>query len=107
MLLTGQVYAQQKNIDVSGFEARMKGNNIEIKWSIAEGLESNYWEVQGSSDGIQYKAIGLVFGPDPASKHEFRFKERISKTAGLRYFRVLHVETNNSNNVAGYAAMVK
>ena len=101
-LITGQAYAQQKTVDVSAFEARMKGDNIEIKWSIKEGQESNYWEVQGSSDGIQYKALGLVMGPDPANKNDFKFKEKKDRIGSLKYFRVLHIETNHSE-VAGYA----
>ena len=107
LLITGQAYAQQKTVDVSAFEARMKGNNIEIKWSIKDGQESNYWEVQGSIDGIQYKALGLVMGPDPTNKNDFKFKEKKDRLGSLKYFRVLHIETNHSE-VAGYAVtMVK
>ena len=107
LLITGQAYAQQKKVEVSAFEAKMKGENIEINWKIAEGDLVNYWEVQGSRDGKEYIAIGLVLGPDPANNNGFKFKAKKSRVEGLKYFRVLHIDNNNYSIAGSTAAIVK
>ena len=106
LLITGQAYAQQKTVEVSAFEARMKGDNIEINW-VSIGNSSNYWEVQGSRDGIEFTSIGLVMGPDPANNDNFRFKEKKSRVEGFKYFRVLHIDNNNIGKVGSSATLVK
>jgi hypothetical protein len=54
-----------------------------------------YWEVQASADGKTFSTIGLVMGADPkAEKGGYAFKQQKNKIKpGMKFFRVLHMET--------------
>jgi len=74
-----------------------RGNNLEITWSSNIREESNYWEVQASADGKEFKAIGIVFGSDPKNVEQYAFKQAANRIKpGYQYYRVAHIEQNNS-----------
>ena len=73
------------------------GNNLEITWSSNIKEDDNYWEVQASADGKEFKAIGIVFGSDPKSVGQYAFKQAASRIKpGYHYYRVARLEQNNS-----------
>ena len=84
--------AASTEMKIDGFTAKIEKSTLLINWSSTQA-ETKYWEVQGSTDGKTYTTIGYVMGP-AASSNEFKFKQPVAKIkAGLKYYRVLLMET--------------
>ncbi len=99
------VFAQENKmetpISVDGLVAKHTNTSLQISWQ-SKTSDSNYWEVQGSTNGKDFSTIGLVMGADPkGSKGSFCFKQQSEKIKpGLKYFRVICIE----NEEVGYAS---
>ena len=97
-LMTVSASAQQDSptveTSIDKLVATVKSSNVQISW-LSNKTESNYWEVQASADGQNFSTIGLVMGANPkGSKGEFCFKQQTNKLkTGLKYFRVVYIET--------------
>ncbi len=95
--------AQQNNIanaqtSIDGLMATVNGNKLQIDWKSNKIEDANYWEVQASADGQSFSTIGLVMGADPkAEKGNYSFKQTANKIKpGMKFFRVLHIETDEN-----------
>ena len=100
MLFTVAAKAQKNGFKAStivaeNVKATLVSNNLQVAWVTSSAMNANYWEVQASADGSTFSTIGLVMGADPKSAGEnYIFKQSVSKIkSGFKYYRVLHVET--------------
>lgn len=95
---SSQTFASTKNaLTIVDLQVSNTGTNLQITWSSGIKEEGNYWEIQASTDGKEFKAIGIVFGSDPKSAGKYAFKQTASRIKpGYQYYRVAHVEQNNS-----------
>ncbi|MEO7047354.1 MAG: hypothetical protein ABI091_18775 [Ferruginibacter sp.] len=96
LVINSGVNAQTKNpsIEIKDFAAKIENSNLLINWNSSAEGQDNYWEVQGSKDGKTFSTIGIVLGADPA-EGGFKYKQSIAKVKpGLKYYRVLHVESD-------------
>ena len=86
--------SKPSDINIEGFAAKIKNNNLQINWTSIETGVNNYWEVQGSKDGREFSTIGLVLGADPTTAAgDYKYKQQVTKIIpGLKYYRILHVE---------------
>src|ERR1022692_2905899 len=57
--------AQNAKIKYSSFRINTVKNKIMIYWVTEKNSPTNYFEIQRSQDGINFKTIELVLGPDP------------------------------------------
>ena len=99
IVLAGKVNAQTKEIDlinVKKIYAHENGNRISVKWVTESSAKTNYFEVQRSEDGKNFKTVALVLGPDPKkSEHEFEYVDKVKATTAQKvYYRLCHVNTN-------------
>ena len=90
----------QKNeakIKVSNFTVNVVGKHILIDWATESGFQANYFEIQRSLDGVNFKTIELVLGPDP-QKPEGNSYEGFDKssTNNKYYYRLKHVSLDGS-----------
>lgn len=90
--------AQTENastVKIEDLSVKIENNNLQINWSSNTAGEANYWEVQGSKDGKEFSTIGMVLGSDPV-KGDYKYKQSLAKLkSGLKYYRVLHVESDD------------
>jgi hypothetical protein len=95
--------------EIKNFQATVENNNLLVNWTAMNGENSNYWEVQGSKDGKSFTTIGLVMGADEKMEGStFRFKQQLNKMKpGLIYYRVLHIEKNNTAISSGIIQSAK
>lgn len=101
MLFTVAAKAQNgfttPTIVAENVKATLINNNLQVAWVTSSAINANYWEVQASADGNTFSTIGLVLGADPKGAGEnYMFKQSVSKIkSGFKYYRVLHVETED------------
>ncbi len=86
------------NAIITNLKATVVNNNLLIDWNIAENVNTNFCEVQASTDGKTFTTIGLVLGADPSqNNNSFKFKQNVKNLkAGQVYYRVLTIENNNN-----------
>ena len=83
----------QPKINFTSFTINSNQKRILIDWATDNKVATNYFEIEKSSDGINFKTIELVFGPDPKQTgcdcYE-GFDKRGSKTKKY-FYRLKHV----------------
>jgi hypothetical protein len=99
MLMISISSKAQNNIEspagVKNFKVNLQNNQLYMDWSVDARENSNYWEVQGSTNGKEFSSIGLVMGPDPSNENVFRFKQQLNKIKpGMKYYRVLEIRND-------------
>ena len=56
---------EQAKINITSFTVNAYQKRILIDWATDNKIPTNYFEIQRSPDGINFKTILLVLGPDP------------------------------------------
>ena len=100
-MLTITLKAQITNIPITGIfaenvKATLQNKNLQVAWITNTTLDPNYWQVQASTDGKLFSTLGLVMGSDPKNNgNSYIFKLSMNKIKpGYKYFRVLHIESD-------------
>jgi hypothetical protein len=65
LLTLGQALASQQKLNFTSFTIKSNKNKIRIDWATDKKVPANYFEVERSSDGIEFTTVALVLGPDP------------------------------------------
>lgn len=98
LLLGYSSQAQNNNnekITIKDFRVARQQDKIAVKWSTEGRPEANYFEVERSVDGKNFKAVAYVLGPDPTLEHDqFSFLEKTDDNAKGYYYRLKHVNTD-------------
>ena len=92
MVLNFTANAQDKSLHanaVTELTATMVSNQMLITWlgETGEGT-GDFWQVQASADGKNFKTIGYVLG---SQNNKAMFKYKIAKTKAPGYYRVLSI----------------
>jgi hypothetical protein len=98
-----------KTIQITNFTAHAKEAKILIDWATDGAAATNYWEVQRSTDGIQFTAIALVLGPDPrqdGDKYQALDKVRDHKN-GAVYYRLRHIGTDGKEQFSNIIQLAR
>lgn len=94
--------AQKQNVNVTEFTVSAKEHKVMIDWKTDGVTPTNYFAIQKSSDGINFKTVALVLGPDPRQKNcdcFGCFDKTISKTEKRSYYRLVHIDTNGNEQI--------
>ena len=88
--------AENVKINFTNFKVNHIHNKIAIDWATDNKAAANYFEIERSSDGVNFKTIAMVLGPDQKQtgcdcyecfdKPDFRIKRY--------YYRLKHVSIN-------------
>ncbi|MGN6530790.1 MAG: hypothetical protein ACTHK0_03425 [Ginsengibacter sp.] len=87
---------QQKKINITAFQVVKDQNKVDINWSTDKMASTNYFEVEKSNDGKNFKTVAYVFGADPTKTDCdcYGCFDKISTNAKESYYRLKHVDTN-------------
>jgi hypothetical protein len=95
-----QGFSQQKETQVSytNFTVNSLHKKVLLNWQIAKDSQANYFEIQRSLDGKNFKTVELVLGPDPQKTdcdcyEGFDFPTSKSQKY---YYRLKHVSKDGS-----------
>ena len=110
ILLINNSVSAQSNVGgspaITDLNIKVENAQVIMNWTSESSKGVNYWEVQGSRDGEEFYAIGLVLGPDPTQEgNRFMFKQSINKMkSDLKYFRIFEVQ---ENGYLSFSKMIK
>ena len=74
-----------------------------IDWKTDGATATNYFEVQKSMDGINFKTIALVLGPDPkqTTNDSYGFFDKdLAKNAKQSYYRLVHIDADGNQKIS-------
>ena len=88
--------SQVHNINVMNFSVTNVDNEVEVSWATEKSVAANYFEVEKSSDGKEFKTVAVVMGPDPTrtSCDCYWCVDKINTKTKTLYYRLKHIDTN-------------
>ena len=97
--LAFNVNAQKKSsekINITEFQVIKKDNKVAINWTTAKDSPTNYFEVERSADGKNFKTVAYVLGADPTKTdcECFGFSDKVSTKGSKSFYRLKHVNTD-------------
>lgn len=91
-----------KTIQITHFTVYAKETKILIDWATDGVAPTNYWEVQRSTDGVQFAPVALVLGPDPrqdGNKYQALDKVKDHKHNTV-YYRLRHIGADGKEQLS-------
>ena len=90
--------AQHKKINITDFHVVKNQNKVDINWSTDKTVNTNYFEVEKSNDGKNFKTVAYVLGADPTKTDCdcYGCFDKINTNSKESYYRLKHVDTNGS-----------
>lgn len=88
--------AAQSKVNITDFNVVKEQNKIDINWSTEKGEPTNYFEVEKSNDGKNFKTVAYVFGADP-EKNDckcFGCFDKVNSKNTAAYYRLKHVDAD-------------
>lgn len=84
-------------VELLSFNAYPKDENVHIEWVTASEINNDYFEVQRSSDGINYETNEIVDGNGTSSQmHQYELTD-FNPLPGLSYYRIRQVDFDGQN----------
>ena len=107
--LCKQTYTTKKDINVScvaapvkmiSFEAVKEGNNVALNWITASEVNDDHFDVQYSTDGINFVTIGTVKGNGTSTAyHEYSFLHK-NPSSGINYYRLIQYDFDGQKEIS-------
>ena len=97
-------------LNFTGFTVNTDQKRVSIDWSVENGVPTNYFEIQKSIDGVNFKTVALVLGPDPkepTGNCYGCFDKYIRKSAKHCYYRLKHIDTKGAEQVSETKLLAK
>ena len=85
-------------INITNFQVVKEQNKVAIKWTTDKTSQTNYFEVERSNDGKNFKTVAYVLGADPTKTdcECFGCFDKITGKDKESYYRLKHVNTNGN-----------
>jgi photosystem II stability/assembly factor-like uncharacterized protein len=94
----------QVAIQDNSFNATKTSDNVLLNWNVASDLNSDYYGVERSADGVQFSEIGKVKSTtDLSENHDYDFLDNALLT-GQQYYRLRLV---NNDGDYSYSKIIK
>jgi hypothetical protein len=82
---------------------------VVVDWDVDVTSEVNYFELEKSADGVNFKTVAMVLGPDPTKTLPVYYScfDRKSKSSKRTYYRVKHISTSGEEEVSDVKFLAK
>jgi hypothetical protein len=84
------------------FKGHVKNNKVFLIWAIGENETADLFEVEKSTDGVNFKMAALIFGTDKPATDSYEFYERAGNQK-IKY----RIKIVNKNKEAAYSPVVE
>ena len=84
---------------LKAFKAELKGSAVQVSWQTATEYNSDYFEVQRSTNGKDFVTIGKVQAKNIAQGAQYAFIDA-SPAAGYNYYRLNAVDQNQASRLS-------
>lgn len=90
--------AGKAKINITNFQVVKEQNKVAIKWATDNTSSTNYFEVEKSTDGKNFKTVAYVLGADPTKTdcECFGCFDKITGKSKESYYRLKHINTNGN-----------
>jgi len=86
-------------VELTRFTAQREGLDAVLDWATASEKNNLGFDVQVSTDGRTFRALGFVAGAGSSSSpRSYRFLDTEKNKAGVRYYRLRQVDTDGTEN---------
>lgn len=83
-------------VELTSFTAQSSNNSVELKWSTATETNNKGFEIQRSTDKVNFKEIAFIPGNGSTTKiHQYSYKDN-SVSSGTYYYRLKQLDFNGS-----------
>lgn len=97
LLITGSAFSQS-NSEIAQFNAEKINGSVIITWTPSVDAVTNHFEIQKSTDGVNWNVIALMFPFEDASQsHSYKYNDKSQTNEGF-YYRIRQVETTKKEN---------
>ena len=108
--INAQVKSSTRNIKFTRFEVSAKDAKVAINLATDGTVPTNYFEIQKSADGVNYKTIALILGPDPRQSTcdcYGCFDKLLNGAIGTTYYRAKHIGSDGSEQLTDAKVLAK
>lgn len=102
LISTSSLIAQNKTINVTEFTVSAKAQKVVVDWKTDGATATNYFAVQKSTDGVNFKTVALVLGPDPKQKNGdyYAFSDKyLPNSSKHSYYRLVHIDAEGNEQI--------
>jgi hypothetical protein len=99
---TAQTAKETTQINITNLTVYAKESKLFVDWTVESAAQVNYFEVQRSTDGIQFTTVALVLGPDPRQGGDkFLYMEKVKDPKMVNaYYRLRHVGIDGKEQIS-------
>ncbi|HVM90033.1 MAG TPA: T9SS type A sorting domain-containing protein [Puia sp.] len=105
---TGIIYGSSSPLPVTfiSFTANQQNNTAILDWITTNEIKNNRFEIEKSTDAVNYTTIGTVLAATDASNvHNYIFKD-ISPAEGKNYYRLKQIDIDGNYSYSEVALIV-
>ena len=100
LVSSASLIAQNKNVNITDFSVSAKAKKVVIDWKTDGTTATNYFAIQKSTDGVNFKTVALVLGPDPKQKGDcYACSDKYQPNTKHTYYRLVHVSTDGNEQI--------
>ncbi len=87
-------------VELVGYTGRQNGNTVELEWATLSEKDNDFFEIERSTDGINFVTIGFVQGAgNSTEKLAYSFADNAPER-GLVYYRLSQVDYDGTRSFA-------
>ncbi len=102
--------SKNNKLNFTGFTVSTDKRRVSINWTTDNTVPTNYFEIQKSTNGVSFKTIAYVMGPDPTQTScdcYGCFEKYIQKTSKHSYYRLKHVDVDGGEQLSEVKSLAK
>ena len=101
IISTSNLFAQSSSVKVTEFSVSTKAQKVIIDWKTDGATATNYFAIQKSTDGVNYRTVALVLGPDPKQKNCdcYACSDKLQNSTKQSYYRLVHIDANGNEQI--------
>lgn len=94
--LAQSVTTSPAGINFTSFTLNSNQKGIKIDWATDNKIPTNYFEIERSRDGISFKTIAMMLGPDPKQINCYCYEclDKPKANSKKYFYRLKHVSTD-------------
>ncbi len=83
-------------IKIADFKVQEENNKISINWTAGAEIRTNYFEVEKSNDGKNFRTLAYVLGADPSKNNCdcYSYLDRLTTNKAELFYRIKHIYKN-------------
>ena len=110
LISTSNLFAQNHTVNITEFTVSAKAQKVMIDWKTDGTTATNYFAIQKSTDGVNYKTMAIVMGPDPKQNNCDCYgcaDKYVPGSKGHAYYRLIHIDNDGNEQITEAKGLAK